>query len=455
MANTMNTKTAPVVAETTPVVTETVTPAAETIRTFKVLASKRFAFEKEMARLTRKASKLGVAAPTFTMGAATFEERTGTREDGSSYKYIAEFYPTTVTAIIVQIPGWTFLATLEHLEGGETLVRAIADGVDTVAYRTATSKCDHCKIARKRNDTYLVRNDATGQIVQIGRTCIADFLGHKNPEHLARLAEFVADAVGFDEESWSDGAGEDIAETLAFQTIVQALVRTKGFVGKKAAEEQNRQTTSITAFIVLFPSPKQEAFAKEFLATVTAEDGVKAQASIDWVLGLDGEVNDFIHNVRAITRTGIVKCRTAGYAAALSVAYARAMDDLRVKAERPVSKHVGTVGERTVFTLTINKIIATESQFGTSYLHIMTDAEGNDLKWFSSGGTLWLDMGLGVPGRDAAEGDTVTVKATVKSHTEYKGRAQTMLTRAAIYTAPAPKVKKPRAKKAASAVEGL
>jgi len=431
------------------------TTPASTTRTFKVLASKRAAFEQQMARLAKKAAKLGVAAPAYVMGDAVFEERTGTDEDtGLSYKYLVEIYPTTVTAIVVQLPGWTFLATLEHLEGGETLVRSMVDEALPVEFRTATAKCDHCKLARKRNDTYVVRSDA-GQVVQIGKSCIADFLGHKNPEQLAALAEYVSSVVGDDGESWGNGAAEQIADIVTFQTIVQTIVRTTGFVGKKLAEESGKSTTSSTALRVLFPHGREERKESEEVKALTTDaDREKAQASIDWILNLDGEVNDFIHNVRAVVRTGAVKPRMAGYAAALSVAYARAMDDLREKVARPESKHVGVVGERAVYTVTIRKIIAMESQFGVTQLHIMTDADGNDLKWFGSG-LLWLDMGLGVPGRDATEGDTVTVKATVKAHTEYKGRAQTMLSRCAVYVAPEPKVKKPRAKKAAPETLGF
>lgn len=406
---------------------------AKTIRTFEILASKRHAFEKQMAHLTRKAGKLGVEAPSYTMGEAKFVNRTTTREDGSSHKYIAEVYSTTVTSIVVKIPGWTFLATLEHLEGGETLLRAIAEGEIPATYRTAGPACDHCKLARKRNDTYLVRSDA-GEIKQIGRACIADFLGHKDPEHLARLAEFVADSMGHDDYC-AGGENEEIADILDFMIVVQMLVRTIGFFSKKMLLERPGQTTASAAFEILFPfNEKMEKAAAEARSQITDADRDRAQLAIDWILGLDGEQSDFIHNVRAVVRTGAVKRRTAGYAAALSVAYARAMDEIREHAVRPISKHVGEIGQRLIFTATIHKIIAMESQFGTTHLHIMSDADGNDLKWFGSS-TL------------GEEDDIATFKGTVKAHDEYKGRAQTLVSRCALYTPPEPKVKKPRAKK--------
>lgn len=408
---------------------------ATTTKTFEILASRRGAFEKQMARLTRKAAKLGVEAPSYTMGEAMIVDRSTVTEGGQTHKYKAEVFLTTVTSIIVKIPGWTFLATLEHLEGGETLLRAIAEGEIPAKYRAAKPHCDHCKLARKRNDTYLVRSDA-GKIKQIGRACIADFLGHKDPEHLARLAEYAADAQGWDDYCSDGDKIEDIAGILDFMIVVQMLVRTVGFFSKKMLLERPGQTTSSAAFDILFPhTPKMEAAATEARAQISSEDRAKAQLAIDWILGLEGEQNDFIHNVRAVVRIGAVKMRTAGYAAALSIAYARAMDEIRERATRPISKHVGVLGERIIFTATIHKIIARESQFGTTYLHLMSD--GNDLKWFGSN-TL------------GEEDDTVTFKGTVKAHDEYKGRAQTIVSRCALYTPPEPKVKKPRAKKVKS-----
>ena len=414
-----------------------VTPA-QTARTFEVLTCKRHAFEQQMKRLERKAIKLGVEPPSYTMAAPVFVQRTGTDGD----KYMVEVCFTTVTAQIVKLPGWTFLATLEHLEGGETLLRSMVAEPLPVEYRTAGPKCDHCKLARKRNDTFLVRSDA-GQVVQIGRSCIADFLGHTNPEHLAMLAEYVAALTGSDEDGWGEGAGGPaIADILQFVSVATSLARLEGFKSKKMVEDGKASlTTARTVMEVLFPQGdfwKKES--PKVLAAVTDADREKAQASIDWITGLEGEVNDFLHNVRAVVRTGAVKDRTAGYAAALTVAYAKEMDQLKAKGERPVSTHQGTVGERTVFTLTIGKIIPIEGQYGISYLHLMTDAAGNDFKWFGSG-KLWLDMGLEVPGKDADEGDTVTIKATVKGHEVYKDRAQTQLTRCAVHVEKPKKIK--------------
>lgn len=405
-------------------------------RKFMVLAAKKPEFEKAMAKLAKRAAKLGCAAPTYTMAAEPIVvERDYKDFDGELKKRLVEVYETTVEGTPVKYAGWIFVASLEHLSEGETLVRSVSDKDLPERFRAAGPVCEHCNLDRKRRDTYVVMNEA-GAYKQIGKTCIADFLGHKNPEQLASAAEILADAMG-----WDEGYGgeylEDIADTLEFITVVITLVRLYGYASKKVIEERGSGiTTGAQAMQVLFPGKDrdQKKFAEETRAAITDADRNKAQAAIDWILGMEGELNDFLYNVRTVIKQGRVKSRTKGYAAALTVAYARAMDEIKERVARPVSKHVGEIGQRLIFTATIRKVIALESQWGVTHLHIMTDAEGNDLKWFGAGG-------LG------DEDETVTFKGTVKAHEEYKGRAQTIVSRCALYTPPAPKVKKPRAKK--------
>src|SRR3972149_3916096 len=63
------------------------------------------------------------------------------------------------------------------------------------SWRRADQKCDHCGLIRKRNETFVVRHE-DGTLKQIGRQCIADFLGHKGPEGMLAAAEYLFSADG-------------------------------------------------------------------------------------------------------------------------------------------------------------------------------------------------------------------------------------------------------------------
>jgi hypothetical protein len=84
--------------------------------------------------------------------------------------------------------------------------------------------------------------------------------------------------------------------------------------------------------------------------------------------------------------------------------------------EAAASNWIGTVGERRDFTVTIRHIVTMEGQFGTSYLHIMNDAQGNVV----------IYKGTKVLG---GKTETLTVKATVKEHGEREGVKQTKIAR--------------------------
>ncbi len=92
------------------------------------------------------------------------------------------------------------------------------------------------------------------------------------------------------------------------------------------------------------------------------------------------------------------------------------MSDIMMK--QPASEFVGTVGEKIRFRVKIRNILAFTSNYGNSisYLILMKDDKGNDLKWSTNNGKLKVDQELELMG-------------TVKQHTTYKDRKQTILTR--------------------------
>jgi len=78
------------------------------------------------------------------------------------------------------------------------------------------------------------------------------------------------------------------------------------------------------------------------------------------------------------------------------------------------SAHIGTVGERAVFELVVERSLQFEGQYGSTFINICKDAAGNVVVYKGSNG--W-DKG------------PITVKATVKAHDRRDGVAQTIIAR--------------------------
>ena len=85
------------------------------------------------------------------------------------------------------------------------------------------------------------------------------------------------------------------------------------------------------------------------------------------------------------------------------------------KARAASAQYVGTVGKREEFKVICKKAIRLESTYRyhnelITTLHIMEDASGNPIVWFSK------------CGKKLDEGEVATIKATVKAHREYTPR---------------------------------
>lgn len=92
-----------------------------------------------------------------------------------------------------------------------------------------------------------------------------------------------------------------------------------------------------------------------------------------------------------------------------------------MKLSQSTTTYVGTVGERLTLNLTVSNVYKFVGQaYGrpwmteTTFINKMVDSEGNVFVWKTTSGSLT---------------GNVTLKATVKEHTEYNGEKQTILTR--------------------------
>lgn len=84
------------------------------------------------------------------------------------------------------------------------------------------------------------------------------------------------------------------------------------------------------------------------------------------------------------------------------------------------SEHFGEVKKRAEYVLTLTRYSTSEGEYGVTHICGFEDADGNRAVWFAS---VDPEMDLG---------KSYKVKATVKSHGDYRGVKQTTLTRVAL-----------------------
>lgn len=108
-------------------------------------------------------------------------------------------------------------------------------------------------------------------------------------------------------------------------------------------------------------------------------------------------------------------------------AKARIEERAAAKAEQAATaKHVGVIGERSTFDVTVLFVSFYEGTFGKVYIHGMKDAAGNVL--IHKGNALLVDIIDGYP-RQVKKGEQIRFSATVKEHGTRDGVKQTIVTR--------------------------
>ena len=102
--------------------------------------------------------------------------------------------------------------------------------------------------------------------------------------------------------------------------------------------------------------------------------------------------------------------------------------EARIKAQKAISQYIGEIGQRITVKATYTFGTSWQTKFfGTQYLYIFKDADGNVFTWKTSS----VPMVLNAEGKDVVinEGDQVMITGTVKEHSEYREEKQTVLTR--------------------------
>lgn len=382
--------------------------------------------EKKLAKLAKRAKRTGSAAVGFEkMGAPTVRK---------SYRVDAEFNTYEANVLVQNVRvwgprpmfnGWTFVGRLDFKSAAPGVVRAMVPGEDCPesAKDAAPGRCDHCDKSRRRNDSFVVRHE-DGTVKVVGRSCLADFLGHMSPEELATLATLACDAREAGEEAGKYSGAAEVWGAVEILTVAAMSVRTIGWQSKKGSAV-DRVPTAFIVRDLLSPhlnDSHKEAERLEALKEINDADRAKGAEALTWILNQTA-TTDYIYNLRTIAENPVT---SKGFGILVSgiVAYDRAME-IKVKRAHERKSLAGSVfmgqaKDKVEFVGEVSIVRGLASDWGvTTMIKFITD-DGNAATWFASGE------------KDIARGARVSVRGTVKKLEEYEGVKQTVLTRCTV-----------------------
>ncbi len=376
-------------------------------------------------KLAKRAVKLGVPAPTFT---AIAIEETDTAGVLDTWHWVV------VEGDAPKFAGWelTAVIALDHAEpDAPNVVTTVGDADldEILAWRGLGDVCDHCHVNNRGRNKLVVVTHETGERKIVGTTCLRDFLGHTSPTAIATWAQWIEDAADLREYEERGARTEYRFDPVTYLAWTVRAITDNGWVPRSRVGEATPTADAATHLLLLAARVVKPGRFETIPDDLTADELALAAAALDWAQAV-APTNDYLANLAAVASKTSFRYSDLGIAASAITAYqrdhSRAIEKAAAAAATAGSVHFGAVKERLDVTGTVTMVRIFEGFYGpTALVKLLID--GNVAVW-------WCSNVANAPD----QGDTVTGKATVKSHEFYEGVAQTVLTRAALTVVEAP-----------------
>lgn len=373
-------------------------------------ASKLEIAEKRIEAANRKLERAGLEQ-RFTY---TTEEYVELDKDGHAFNAIA----MTISHPALSVSGWNFVAAVDKTDDGSTITRTLPSQ-ELNGYRPEQFQCDHCGSNRRRNSTYLLRNDE-GEYKQVGSNCLQSFLGVK-PAGLWML-DYDPEANGeyIRKGGYSWGSSDSVIPTT--ELVAAALAVSEGgekYVSNKVASEWGITSTVSDVRDYFFSRSSKKWEDTDHHEYVQEAQKLMSETTFD------GD-DDYNTNMRTLLSQEYTSIKHMGYVASVIAAHKRQTATAERIAKPKAVGYLAQPKEKiSNVKLKVTKKIVSSGYFNgyerTSTLLIMEDDLGRQVKWSASGY------------KDFEEGSEITISsATVKDTDIYNGNEQTIITRARV-----------------------
>ena len=387
-------------------------------------------FEKKLSQFQRKFSKYGQGQLIYTKSEPYIQE-----ERGEHYGY--EMVDIEVEGQY-KVGDYEFVASLDFDQNTRmNLVKKAPDTADIPSMYITRCECDHCHSRKSsRQHTVLLRNTITGEFVQVGKTCLHDYLGKDIGNYAAFLGMFT-DLEQYMDEVCSKASvtgarrAYEVEEVLT-QAVVDARVR--GYVSRAAVQawyEKNDLegeydlgcpfTTTASRICTMFAEIRDDhgnLVVPEY-KEITEEDKQQVVDVIAYV-NEHRDDSDYMRNLHILISSKWTEFNNVGLVVSAVGSYLRETKKREEQAaisEEDKSTFVGNVGDKIEVTAKPECIFSTETQYGVYHIYkFMMDK--NVIIWKTS--------------KALSTEKEVTIKATIKGHNEFRGVKQTEVTRARI-----------------------
>lgn len=374
---------------------------------------------KKINHITKKCDKAGIG---YTYSVGEPYEHVNIRRDGEDEKV----YSFTLVDIELDVKfhynGWNVLGSVSRKDG--ILQCYFKDAELIKQYKDTDFHCDHCHKNAYRNSVIVLENDSGVRKI-VGTSCLKEFTcgldGNlvaafvdvkKYLDYLVEITEPIFKDDSDDDDGFFEHYGSRGYSAFEILTMSSYVINYDGYI---PAHELNATWKTV------YRNYNNHVFRHN------NDSDEEAEEAIDWIKGLSEDEyteSSYLFNLRQIVDLGYCTYRQFSLVVSLIYSYRKhkSKQILESVSQKP-SEYVGNVGDKLSLNVILLKTICYESCYGTGYFHLFTDENCNVFKWSTNKALLTDDY------HSIDEGTRLSLTGTVKSHDEYRGVKQTVITR--------------------------
>lgn len=378
-------------------------------------------FMRKVEHLQKMAVKLALPAWEVAIGPKEWRAVDSFRESGSGAMVCDSVHLegslVQITGSAPVIGGWMFIAKIEH-EAGGNLIKRMVDGVPSPqSWHTCGPNCDHCKVQRNRNDTFMLTNLETGEFKQVGSSCMQDFLGdmQRDPERIAAMFDYLVQ-VGRDFDFDPDLVGAlnlgdlGVPPEHLMRAVLKIVQEDSGYISAEKGEQLHCLSTGERLRSAFWGS-------KPIAVTPDAAHLEQAPSVLSWLREQKESESLWLRNIAHLSDRPCITQKNAGLFASGFVAWNRELQR-QLRQDKGSGDWVGAVGEKIAAFATLERKAGYENAYGFVSVLSFRDEEGNALVWKTSS-----------PPAGLVVGSSYHLSASVKGHGEFKSDKQTEIIR--------------------------
>ena len=328
-----------------------------------------------------------------------------------------------------KVSGYTFVASLEYFpEIGKNIIKKTPNSDEIPEEFYTRTFCDHCKSNRFRKHTILLKNESDGTYVQVGKTCVKDYVGINAESYISYLSYFE-NMEEYLSNLCNDKSYRFSPIFYVKDVLEQAVARKNdfGYISKSTVDRWFEShmddyvecplTTTASAVFKIMNGVEEngEVLIKPYEISDSIKDEVNNILSF---FEKEEESSDYIHNIKSIMELDKIDNSNLGLVVSMVGYYAKKMS-VKKDSENAENKseYVGKIGDRITLTSTPKCIFSAQSEFGYFFIYKFV-VNGNEFIWKTS--------------KELDSEKEITVKATIKAHSLFRSVKQTEVTRARI-----------------------